>query len=133
MRRRVLLLTLVPALAFGCHRPEASQEETQPPPTQASAPKPKPIPPQADPTPPTPNPQDLAKEEAFGRLKQDAEAALKDSDLRAAATALEKALAVKDDAELRASLDDVRGRLRKYDEERQRAAELRKDPGRMEA
>jgi tetratricopeptide (TPR) repeat protein len=66
------------------------------------------------------------------RFRQEGEAALKDRNLRAAAIAYEQALACGDDANLRRQLDDVRATLTQYDENRQRAADLRRDPANLE-
>jgi tetratricopeptide (TPR) repeat protein len=66
------------------------------------------------------------------RLLTDAQAALQGGNLRAASISFEQALALGDDASVRSQLDDVRGRLNRYDECRRNAQELRRDPGRLE-
>ncbi len=65
-------------------------------------------------------------------LKAEADAALRDNNLRAAAVALEQAVALGDDADLRGRLTDLRGKLDTYDDNRARAIEMRRDPSRVE-
>jgi tetratricopeptide (TPR) repeat protein len=62
------------------------------------------------------------------RFRAEADAALDAKNLRGAAAALEQALQDGDDADLRKQLDDVRDRLKRYDDNRRRAEELRRDP-----
>src|SRR5205814_1660858 len=74
-------------------------------------------------------------EDAGGRLarcRAEADAALRDQNLRAAAVALEQALQLGADEDLRRRLEEVRGRLARYDEGRRRAADLRRDPAGLE-
>ncbi len=66
------------------------------------------------------------------RLQTDARAALQDNNLRAAAISLEQALALGDDPALRQQLDEVHGRLARYDDNLRRARELRRYPTRLE-
>jgi TolB-like protein len=66
------------------------------------------------------------------RIRAEADAALAAHNLRTAAVALENILAAGDDAELRKQLDDIHDRLRRYDDDRARAAELRRDPGQLD-
>jgi hypothetical protein len=66
------------------------------------------------------------------RLRLEAEAALKDKNLRAASIALEQALGYGEDPELRRQFDDVRSALTRYDDNRRRACELRRDPANLE-
>jgi hypothetical protein len=66
------------------------------------------------------------------RLRTDALAALADNNLRAAAISLDQALQFGDDADLRQKLDDVQGRLTRYDDNLRRARDLRRDPGKLE-
>ncbi|HYT87847.1 MAG TPA: hypothetical protein VEL76_03935 [Gemmataceae bacterium] len=66
------------------------------------------------------------------RFRDDAAAALKEKNLRAAALAFEQALQYGDDANLRKQLDDVKAALQRYDENRARACELRRDPASLE-
>ncbi|MCI0378933.1 MAG: tetratricopeptide repeat protein [Gemmataceae bacterium] len=77
----------------------------------------------------------LKPEEAaarFARFSVEAEAALKEKNLRAAALAFEQALQVKDDPRLREQLAGVRAALDKYDSLRKKAAQERKDPAQLE-
>jgi tetratricopeptide (TPR) repeat protein len=69
----------------------------------------------------------------FDRCRRDGEAALRDRNFRAAAVAFEQALAARDDAEVRRQYDDLRATLARYDDNRRRAAELRRDPSQLEA
>ncbi len=66
------------------------------------------------------------------RFQAEAEAALRDQNLRAAVIAFEHALQAADDEALRRQYEDVRATLARYDENRQRAAQLRRDPARLE-
>jgi len=66
------------------------------------------------------------------RLQTDAQAALRDNNLRSAAISLEQAMQLGDDAALRQQLDDVRQRLARYDDSLRRARELRRDPAHLE-
>ena len=66
------------------------------------------------------------------RFRQEADAALRDQNLRTAAIALEQLTQSGEDADARRQLDDVRGSLSRYDECRQRAARLRRDPAALE-
>lgn len=68
----------------------------------------------------------------FERFRAEAQAALTEKNLRAAALALEQALAAKEDAVLRAQYEETRVRLEKYDGLRKKAAELRQDPVQLE-
>lgn len=65
-------------------------------------------------------------------LLAEATAALKDNNLRAAGFAFEQALQLGDDADVRKQCDDVRATLKRYDEGRQRAAELRRDAANLD-
>src|SRR5262249_16453731 len=66
------------------------------------------------------------------RFRAEGDVALKEKNLRAAAIALEQTLQCGDEADLRRQLDEVRAGLARYDDNRQRAAELRKDPATLE-
>src|SRR5262249_23097328 len=66
------------------------------------------------------------------RLCAEAEAALKEKNLRAAAVALEQALQYGPDAGPSQKLQEIRTALVRYDEQRQRAAELRRAPAQLE-
>jgi hypothetical protein len=66
------------------------------------------------------------------RFRAEADAALKEKNLRAAAIALEQTLQYGEDADASRQLDEVRAALSRYDDNRQRAAELRKDPASLE-
>jgi tetratricopeptide (TPR) repeat protein len=66
------------------------------------------------------------------RLRHEADDALRDKNLRAAAIALEQLLACGEDDAVRRQLDDVRSALGRYDDNRRRAAELRQDPAGLE-
>jgi hypothetical protein len=74
-------------------------------------------------------PSDAERRERFTR---EAAAAVQDNNLRAAALALAQALQAGEDAGLRRQYDEIQGRLARYDEARQRAAELRRDPTNLE-
>jgi tetratricopeptide (TPR) repeat protein len=76
--------------------------------------------------------QIVDKAERFRYFRKAALAALDEKNLRAAALASEQALQYGDDAVLRAAYDGLRKTLSEYDEKRQRAAELRRDPTRLE-
>ena len=62
------------------------------------------------------------------RFSDEADTALKDGNYRAAAIALEQALHAGAGTERQKQLDDVRARLKEYDDKRQKAADLRRDP-----
>ncbi len=66
------------------------------------------------------------------RFVREGDDALRDKNLRAAVIAYEQALQAGDDPALRARLDDVRASVSRYDEQRQRARELRRDPVNLE-
>jgi tetratricopeptide (TPR) repeat protein len=66
------------------------------------------------------------------RFRAEAEAAVREKNIRAAAIAFEQALALGDDPTLRAQYDQIRGSLNIYDEKRRQAAELRRDPYQLE-
>jgi tetratricopeptide (TPR) repeat protein len=66
------------------------------------------------------------------RFRQEGQAALRDNNLRAAAIALEQALQYGDNADLRRQLEETRANLTRYDDNRRRAAELRRDPSHFE-
>src|SRR5262249_22540738 len=66
------------------------------------------------------------------RFRAEGEAALRDKNLRAAAIAFEQPLQYAKDADLARQLDDIRAALGTYDDNRRRAAELRRDPGTLE-
>jgi hypothetical protein len=72
------------------------------------------------------------KKGQFDRLKETYLAAKQDNQLRAAASALEQALQFGEDADLKKELDVLHDRLNRYDALRVQAAELRKDPARLE-
>jgi tetratricopeptide (TPR) repeat protein len=67
------------------------------------------------------------------RFLREAQAARQDQNLRAAALAYEQVLQAGEDADLRRQYDELRGTLGRYDENRQRAAQLRRDPTQLEA
>ncbi len=66
------------------------------------------------------------------RFRAEADAALRDKNLRAASISLEQALQYGDDPSLRTQYDQVRASLARYDDARRRARDLRRDPGRLE-
>jgi tetratricopeptide (TPR) repeat protein len=66
------------------------------------------------------------------RFRAEAEAALREKNLRAAAIAFEQALQFGDDPTLRQQHNETRRALTRYDENRARAAELRRDPYQLE-
>ena len=66
------------------------------------------------------------------RYRGEAEAALREQNLRAAAIAFEQAVQVRADARVQQQLDDIRDKLQKYDSLRRRAQELRRDPHQLE-
>lgn len=66
------------------------------------------------------------------RFRVEGEAALREGNLRAAHLAFEQALAQGDDPDLRRQFDQVKDSLARYDEQRRRAAELRRDPYQLE-
>jgi hypothetical protein len=65
-------------------------------------------------------------------LVSDGDGALGDKNLRAAVVAYEQALMLGDDPTVRTRLDEVRTTVARYDEQRQRARELRRDPANLE-
>jgi tetratricopeptide (TPR) repeat protein len=62
------------------------------------------------------------------RFAEEAEAALRDNNLRAAAASYDQALAAGEEPTLKQKADELRGRLAKYDECVAKAGELRRDP-----
>ncbi len=66
------------------------------------------------------------------RFAREGDDALRDKNLRAAVIAYEQALQAGDDATVRARLDDTRATVARYDEQRRRAQELRRDPANLE-
>jgi tetratricopeptide (TPR) repeat protein len=68
----------------------------------------------------------------FVGFRQEGEAALAENNLRAAAIAFDQALACGEDAELRRKCDGINAALKQYDENRARAAELRRNPANLE-
>jgi tetratricopeptide (TPR) repeat protein len=66
------------------------------------------------------------------KFRADADAALRDKNLRAAAIALESALQAGEDPTLRQQHEQVRASLAKYDDSRRKAGELRRDPYQLE-
>jgi tetratricopeptide (TPR) repeat protein len=66
------------------------------------------------------------------RFAREADDAVRDRNLRGAVIAYEQALQAGDDPAIRARLDDVRASVSRYDEQRQRALELRRDPANLE-
>ncbi len=66
------------------------------------------------------------------RLGKDADDALKDNNLRAAVIALEQILAQGADPDRQKQLDNVRARLKTYDDNRAKAVDLRRDPTTLE-
>ncbi len=66
------------------------------------------------------------------KARAEAEAALEAKNLRGAAVALEQAQLQGDDGELKKQLADIRDRLSRYDDNRRRAEELRRDPSSLE-
>src|SRR5262249_41532430 len=67
-----------------------------------------------------------------GRFRQEGDAALQEKNLRAAAIAFEQVLQLGDDPILRRQLEDIQATLVRYDDNRRRAAELRRDPANLE-
>jgi tetratricopeptide (TPR) repeat protein len=65
-------------------------------------------------------------------LRDQGQAALDAGNLRAAALAFDQALALGDDAGLKKTNDDLHVKLAQYDDNRQKAQELRKDSARLE-
>src|SRR5262249_5672224 len=63
----------------------------------------------------------------LARFSKEGDQALQENNLRAAVIAFEGALDAGAGDDVRRKLDDVRGRLTRYDEQRNRAADLRKD------
>jgi tetratricopeptide (TPR) repeat protein len=72
------------------------------------------------------------KDNQCRRLQSDAQAAVRDNNLRAAALCLEQAAQLREDPTLRQQLAQVNGRLSRYEECRQRAQTLRRDSSRLE-
>jgi tetratricopeptide (TPR) repeat protein len=81
------------------------------------------------------------KEAKFKRFRTEGEQALSGKNekgepvaknLRAAVLAYEQALAARDDAELRKEFEALQGQLKTYDDNRHKAAELRRDPVNLE-
>jgi tetratricopeptide (TPR) repeat protein len=70
-----------------------------------------------------------AQSKAF---REQGQAALDVGNLRAAALAFDQALALSDDPVLRKTNDDLHAKLALYDDNRQKAQELRKDPANLE-
>jgi tetratricopeptide (TPR) repeat protein len=66
------------------------------------------------------------------RFRREGEAAVRENNLRAAAIAFETSLQYGDQDDVRRQLDDLRGRLNRYDDGRQRALQLRRDPSQIE-
>ena len=66
------------------------------------------------------------------RFLQEGDQAYRDKNLRAAVIAYDQALQQGDDPTLRARLEEVRTTVSRYDDGRRRAAELRRDPSRLE-
>jgi tetratricopeptide (TPR) repeat protein len=66
------------------------------------------------------------------RFRQEGENALAEKNLRGAAIAFEQALQCGEDAGLRRQFDEVHAALTRYDDSRQRAAQLRRDPANLE-
>ncbi|HZZ77661.1 MAG TPA: hypothetical protein VFE62_04025 [Gemmataceae bacterium] len=67
----------------------------------------------------------------FTRFRKEADVALEEKNLRAAALAIEQALLIRDDADLKKTHEDVRAKLDQYDALRKKANELRTDPQRL--
>jgi tetratricopeptide (TPR) repeat protein len=65
-------------------------------------------------------------------FEKEADTAFKDNNLRGAAIAYEQALQLGGDAALRKKCDDIRDALARYDDNRRRAADLRRDPANLE-
>jgi tetratricopeptide (TPR) repeat protein len=68
----------------------------------------------------------------FKLFSEEGQKALDAGNLRAAAIAFEQALQYGEDAKLKAQFDALRDQLAKYDDNRQKAQDLRKDPARLE-
>jgi tetratricopeptide (TPR) repeat protein len=66
------------------------------------------------------------------RFAREGDDAVRDKNLRAAVIAYEQALQAGDDPALRSRLDEVRVTVSRYDEQRQRALDLRRDPANLE-
>jgi tetratricopeptide (TPR) repeat protein len=66
------------------------------------------------------------------RFRREGEAALAEKNLRAAALAFDQALQCGEDAGLRRQLEELQAALGRYDDNRRRAAELRRDPAHLE-
>jgi tetratricopeptide (TPR) repeat protein len=74
----------------------------------------------------------LDQQARLARFRQEAEEAARANNLRAAALAYEQAAALGADDALRRRLDELRATLARYDDNRRRAAELRRDPAQLE-
>ncbi len=70
--------------------------------------------------------------ESARRLRTEALAAVRDNNLRAAAITMQQSLVLADDPALRQQLEDVNGRLSRYDDCIRQARQLRRDPARLE-
>jgi tetratricopeptide (TPR) repeat protein len=68
----------------------------------------------------------------YNRYRAEGEAAVGEKNLRAAALAFEQALLARADAELQKVADEIRARLDRYDAQRKKAAELRRDSTQLE-
>src|SRR5207248_20509 len=66
------------------------------------------------------------------RFRREGEAALAEKNLRAAALAFEQALLAGEDTALRRQYADIQTALARYDDNRRRAAELRRNPADLE-
>jgi tetratricopeptide (TPR) repeat protein len=66
------------------------------------------------------------------RFAREGDDAVRDGNLRAAVISYEQALQAGDDPALRSRLDDVRASVSRYDDQRQRALDLRRDPANLE-
>jgi len=66
------------------------------------------------------------------RLLQDGNAALRNGNLRAGLIGLEQALQLGDDPAVRQRYDETRAALQRYDEQRQIAFQMRRNPGQLE-
>jgi tetratricopeptide (TPR) repeat protein len=66
------------------------------------------------------------------RFRREGEAAIQENNLRAAAIAFETSLQYGDQEDVRRQLDDLQARLSRYDDGRQRALQLRRDPSQLE-
>lgn len=68
----------------------------------------------------------------FQRLRDQAQVALQDDNLRAATASLQQSLQLFDDAGVRDQLREVQGRLDSYDALRRKASEMRRDPNEVD-